>query len=87
VVEDVGKIVVDEVVGNGVVDEVVGNGVVDEVGGNGVVDDGNGVVDDGNGVVDVDVVVPSQGSHGLPRPHGSTQHSPFTGWIKKSIIS
>ena len=77
-VEDVGKIVVDE---------VVGNGVVDEVGGNGVVDDGNGVVDDGNGVVDVDVVVPSQGSHGLPRPHGSTQHSPFTGWIKKSIIS
>ncbi len=84
-VEDVGKIVVDEVVGNGVVDEVGGNGVVDD--GNGVVDDGNGVVDDGNGVVDVDVVVPSQGSHGLPRPHGSTQHSPFTGWIKKSIIS
>jgi len=66
--------------------EDVGEIVVEDVGGNGVVEVKNGVVDVGNGVVDVDVVVPSQGSHGLPRPHGSTQHSPFTGWIKKSII-
>ena len=78
---------------------VGGEGVVEEVGGNGVVevdvvvDVGNGVVEVGNGVVEVDVVVdvvdvvvPSHGSQGLLRPHGSTQQSPSTGWIKKSII-
>ena len=79
---------------------VGGEGVVEEVGGNGVVEVGNEVVEVGNGVVEVgigvvevdvvvdvvDVVVPSHGSQGLLRPHGSTQHSPSTGWIKKSII-
>ena len=76
-VEDVGEIVVED----------VGEIVVEDVGGNGVVEVKNGVVDVGNGVVEVDVVVPSHGSHGLPLPHGSRQHSPSTGWIKKSIIS
>ena len=66
-----GKIVVEEVVGKDVVE--VGKDVVD-------------VVVDVVGEIVVVVVVPSHGSHGLPRPHGSTQHSPFTGWIKKSII-
>ena len=59
---------------------VGGEGVVEEVGGDGVVEVGKGVVEV------VDVVVPSHGSQGLLRPHGSTQHSPSTGWIKKSII-
>jgi len=77
-----GKIVVEEVVGKDVVE--VGKDVVDVV--VDVVGEIVVVVVDVVGEIVVVVVVPSHGSHGLPRPHGSTQHSPFTGWIKKSII-